>query len=92
MKTFFIFLIGGLMILLSIVIGIGVASGAEVPPAQEPKQEFVECDYKPSDSDRNYTVCSYVDKSTGQKKELHGEGYLSLTLCGQTFSVDIKCP
>jgi len=83
MKTFFIFLIGGLMILLSIVIGIGVASGAEAAKIDD-------CTYVPKQSDEVRYQCEFTN-ARGIHKKLVGEGEINVWICGKPYTIEVDC-
>jgi hypothetical protein len=85
MKRFFSFLILFLIILLSIVIGIGVASGAEA----EPPKAIEDCSWKPTQATGVYYKCD--DSSNGKRKQLVGEGVVTVVICNVPYTIEIDC-
>lgn len=47
------------------------------------KDEFVDCTYKPSQSDEVRFMCGTLTE---------GKGYVNIWICGQLYTFDIICP
>lgn len=80
MKKFLTYLIIGLIILLSIVLGIGYASADEVQK---------DCNYMPTQSDQVRYDCEINEN--GVVKKLVGEGEVRVWICGKKYTIEIDC-
>ena len=73
MRTFFTWFIVCLLVLVGVAFGI---ANAETPPAP-----YIDCDYKPRQSDEVIVYCG----------SLKGKGSVSIRLCGVNYTVDVAC-
>jgi hypothetical protein len=79
MKEFFAFLALFLSTLILFVLLIGMAF--TTAKAAEPVQDFVQCTYKPSQSDEVMVYCG----------SLKGTGSVAVRICGINYTIDVKC-
>jgi hypothetical protein len=74
---------------IGVIIGLGFAISAIA--SEVPKQPVMsDCKYTPQRGDEVRQICDYQDDK-GVKK-LRGEGYIKLWICGEPYTIDIKCP